>query len=225
MARPRLFWTNLVPGPLPRKVSVDGILEEGWAPLWSLKSGPDPNMTFRTFLRPFASGAPAEFPMKWPRFPLTTYDERGLVYFTGASSEDLRTIEDLIMTNMRIRSSNLKVKGHPSVQVRGKVAKWIHLDGGSRALRPLSGIERERALGFPAGASAPQGSSASDWEREALTGNAFAVPVVISIAHQIGCALRGEQVHLRDGFPSATSSTEALRQLGASSTSALNSRR
>ena len=69
-------------------------LSPGWAPLWSLLKAPCQTERFRTLLRPFPPGQPTEFKDStfW-KLPLSTYDERGLVYPTSASAAELREIE------------------------------------------------------------------------------------------------------------------------------------
>ena len=195
-------------------------------PLWSLLKTPSKDERFRALLRPFASGQPLEFKAEFWRSPLSTYDERGLVYLKSASAGDLQEIERWIQGSMCLDTSLLKTPNSLAVLRRGELATWIHTQGGSRILRPLSADERDVAMGFPRGASGPRDSGRSDeWARMAATGNAFSVPVVAVVSAQLARACQGFAPQLRSGVPSATSASEALVALGATSSSPLNRNR
>jgi hypothetical protein len=98
-------------------------------------------------------------------------------------------------------------------------------------LRPLSADERERAMGFPPGASgssplaSPGGFTQEEFHRCAALGNAFSVFAMVIVAAQLSEACRGATPAMREGHPSALSAQEALRSLGASSDQPLNSSR
>ena len=225
----RNFWTNYhvspkLSGPI---ITLAETLTPGWAPLWSLLKTPSVTERFRTLLRPFPPGKPHEFKDStfW-KLPLSTYNERGLVYLTSASTGQLREISDWIMGSMRINTKDLKTPGSLAVHKRGALAQWIHVQNGSRILRPLSADERDVAMGFPRGASGPRDSNRQDeWARVAATGNAFSVPVMAVVAAQLARACEGFSPELISGVPTATSASEALVALGASSSAPLNRRR
>ena len=127
---------------------------------------------------------------------------------------------------MRISIKDLKTPGSLAALRRGELATWIHTQGGSRILRPLSADERDVAMGFPKGASGPRDSGRQDeWTRMAATGNAFSVPVMSVVAAQLARACQGFDPQLRSGFPSVTSASEALVALGATSATPLNRNR
>ena len=224
VTRARNFWTNYEVGPLSgHKITLEETLTPGWAPLRSLLKTPSSDERFRTLLRPFPPGQPFEFKAEFWRLPLSTYDERGLVYLKSASASQLREIERWIHGAMRINTTELKTPGSTAVLRRGELATWIHTQGGSRLVRPLLADERDVAMGFPRGASGPRDSGRSDeWARMAATGNAFSVPVMAVVAAQLAQACQGHAPRLRSGVPSMTSASEALVALGASSSAPLN---
>lgn len=226
--RPRIYITNLI-APKLEAVEVDPVapLAIGWRPLWELlpdRGQPDRSQPprFGTFLRPFGPGRPREFPAKYHRLPLSCYNERGLVYRPDAPAAILDQIRGLIKSGMRIPTHDLKKLGGKSIEQRGKVAAFIHQDGNSRWLRPVSATERDLCLGFPALASSLDDSSehsALDWDRMEATGNAFAVPVVASLLRPLAShLLSGSALPLHPGAPSCLNAASALELLGASST-------
>ena len=127
---------------------------------------------------------------------------------------------------MRINTAALKTPDSLALFRRGELATWIHTQGGSKILRPLSADERDVAMGFPRGASGPRNSKRADERaRAAATGNAFSVPVMAVVAAQLARACQGQTPLLRSGVPSATSASEALVALGVTSSAALNRNR
>ena len=230
--RPRIYVTNLRISEAPT-VEVDpaSCLAPGWRPLWGLcpQAADVSSQRFGTFLRPFGPGKPQEFPASYHRLPLSTYSEHGLVYRPDAPPDVLTRIRSLVEQNMRISTADLKKIGGRAVKLRGVVADFIHKDGQARYLRPLSSTERDRALGFPAGASALEpatNESQLDWSCMEATGNSFAVPVLAHILKPIAdFLLRGVPLPLHDGFPTTLSPSAALAALGASSSTPLSSRR
>ena len=185
--RGRLFWTSWgTPGITSVDVDPASVLEEGWRPLWEIDPRRQVRHKFRTFTRPFPPGMPSECPVDFPRLSLPIYDARGLVYRPDASPADLDTIRALtkaaVVVGPRAKKA-LRTRGSPEVTARVALARWIHQQGGDRALRPLSGDERDRALGFPSGASsatefADELDPGLEYRRWQVTGNAFS-PVVI----------------------------------------------
>jgi hypothetical protein len=174
--RPRLFWTNLVTtAPDARQVDAAACLEEGWRPGWEL-TGASCRPRFRTFLRPFGPGAPPEFPVRWRRFPLSLYDERGLVFLKEAPPQELDKARGLLAAARAARDTRPASGTVSSTHPRAVLASWIHTEGGDCTLRPLWPDERDRALGFPAGASGALGldwSHEEAWAAASATGNSF----------------------------------------------------
>ena len=112
----------------------------------------------------------------FPRLPLHCYSRRGLVYKTNLSVEEKTTLED------KVRSCLGSGHGGQSLS-RLELARWIHAGAGGRVVRPLSGTERDKSLGFPAGASALPGDLAVTFclEHMQVTGSSVAVPVAQQI--------------------------------------------
>ena len=204
--RPRLFWTSAghPASAASRGTHVDAaaVLEAGWRPLWELvPRGAPPRHRFRTFLRPFPAGSPVECPLDYPRLPMSSYEERSLVYKPEADPAMLDRIRHFVTSTMRLRvqeSRRLREKGSKELLARTELATWIHREGGDSALRPLSGDERDRALGFPAGASAattwrdPDGFTL-EFRRWQVTGNAFSPVVVRHVLQPFIAALVGRR--------------------------------
>ena len=98
-------------------------------------------------------------------------------------------------------------------------ARRIHTQGGERALRPLSGDERDRALGFPKGASVAAAfvddvDPGLEYRRWQVTGNAFS-PVIIGQLLQplFDAALSGATVPLSVRFPHYSSRDDVFLAL------------
>ena len=192
-SRPRNFWNAYAVSddPPPRTGSPGDVLEPGWRPLWELMPRGTPPASFRTFTRPFGPGAPPEYPVSFWKFSLATYDERGLVY--RPDSEELPRIRDFVTRCMRCRTGPLRHGDPALVQLRGEVASWIHEHGGASHLRPLSPDERDRCLGFPAGASivdSPPSGNPVDVVRASLAGNAWAPPAAAFLLRPFADAAR-----------------------------------
>jgi len=203
--RPRLVWSNVPASPtLDQDIDAQGVLEPGWAPAWTLSPrGAARRPRFRTFTRPFGPGRPREFPLECMHFSAAQYDERGLVVRTPMPVE----FKDRLMSLLVGTRSGVK----QSLAARKELAEWIHLRGGSAFVRPLSAVERERALGLPEGASASQ-EVADEWQRAALLGNTWSVPIFAARLAALQACLDGRRPPLA-GFPSASNKQEALRQL------------
>lgn len=186
--RDRLFWTNLPHQELtPIQVDARSILDDGWRPLWEFpNSGPQRDLRFCTFTRGFPPGQPSELSddqKNFPRLPLHSYQLKGLVYLASADKASLTQVSSWLRGSVNICTKDLRVPGSRGIAARASLAKWIHLEGGDRLLRPLNGGERDVALGFPRGASALP-SDASDQfvlAQSQATGNAFSPPVVAHI--------------------------------------------
>ena len=216
--RIRSFWTNLIVDDFsPERVDVIQSLEPGWRPLWEYPSRiAQPDRRFSTFLRPFKIGQPKEFPAAYRRLSLHSYTDRSLVYRPDASAEDLAELARIVKSGIRIRTDNIRQKGSPAMIARGQVTDLIHQKGGDRFLRPLSGQERDRCLGFPAGASAlpSDPSDVFSWDPLLSTGNAFAVPVISHILSPIASfMLSGTEVILQGNLPTTSDKTSALASL------------
>ena len=172
---------------------------------------------------------PREFPADYPRLPLSCYNEQGLVYRPDSPPDVITQLKSLVVSNMRIDTSDLKKPGGKAVALRAKVSDFIHKQGGISHLRPLSPSERDRALGFPDTASALEDDpdhTALDWGRMDASGSSFAVKVVEHIFSPLADhILRDVPLALRPGFPTVATAASALQALGASSTAPLNSRR
>jgi hypothetical protein len=228
--RQRSFWTNLfVEEFTPNQVDVIQCLEPGWRPLWEFPSmTPKPEMRFATFLRPFAVGKPREFPAKYRRLSLHSYCDAGLVYRPDASAADKEKLTKIVKEGVRIRTNHIRESGSKSQIARGKVSDFIHQHGGDQFLRPLSGPERDRCLGFPSGASClpSDGLGDASWGPHESTGNAFAVPVLSHILQPVAAfILTGRMVKVRPGLPTVTDKESALASLTPTRLSGNNARR
>ena len=218
--RLRSYWTNLrVPDLLPLVLDAGSVLDSGWRPLWEFPSGiRQPDKRFSTFLRPFKPGFPEEFPAPFRRLPLSAYSDRGLVYRSDVSGDNLRLLEDLVVSCVRIKTTNIRVKGSPAILARIRLAEEIHVRGADQFLRPLNGRERDLSLGFPAGASSlPEDSTEGFlWEPLEASGNAFVVPVIAHILQPLAKFLLQADSPLPEllpGFPSVLTREEALVSL------------
>lgn len=221
--RERCYWTNLRPGHLPA-ISVDAasILEPGWRPLWELPSGrPAMDMRFATFCRGFGTGYPSEVADEhktFPRLSLHSYSRRGLVYRVNLSADDQNLLTEKVaqgVDGVQGRKA-LRHKGSKSVLCRGDLAKWIHVHGGFDLLRPLCGAERDRALGFPTGASSLPDDEGSIFclDHMLATGNSFAVPIVQHVlAPWTSWVLGGRTLDIDPGFPSISTLDGVLASL------------
>ena len=188
--RERLFWASSGHVDIqPAEVPPFTVLEPGWCPAWEILSDARSGQVtrkFRTLLTPFGPGSPPECPLEFSRLPLSTYDERGLVFLPRGSPAALDRARRFVESAMRINTRDLKVKDSPVVLARTELVDWIHRRGGKEVLRPLSADERDRVLGFPPGWSRLQPSDEFtaddvDFHRLHVTGNAFAPPVVRQI--------------------------------------------
>ena len=186
-SRPRRYWTNLsVTQPSPSKSDPRRCLSPGWLPLWEFPSGqPRPDVHFGTFTRGFAAGLPFEVPSEFKtfaRYPLHAYHDRLMVYLQSTTPQVQRVIADWVRSAIRIKTDDIRDKDGVSLKARGRLAKFIHVDGGHRFLRPLSCLERERLMGFPEGASAlPEDELLGDFfnlDQSRAIGNAFNVHVI-----------------------------------------------
>jgi hypothetical protein len=230
VTRARLFWTNYqqpnesqLPG--IDSVGMNDVLESGWAPLWTM-SGGTAHDSFKTFLRPFPVGAPPECKdATFWRFPLNSYDERGLVFKAGADPGELRKLRDWMVKSVFIPTGDIKSIGSKACEKRLQFAEWIHQLSGDAIVRPLKSFERERALGFPQGSSASRADQHKEFERCGALGNTFSVLVMKRVAFELAQACRGDSPRLHEGGPIVRSAEEALRSLGASSTLPLNGSR
>jgi hypothetical protein len=220
--RLRQYWTNLkVRTLLPTVLDVSLFLEDGWRPLWEFPSGiRQPDKRFCTFLRPFNAGQPPEFPADYRRLPLHCYSDRGLVYRPDASPDDLKLLADLVKHCVRIDTRDLRTKNSPCLLARGRLTAEIHIKGGDRFLRPLSGAERNRCLGFPSGASSLPEDETSEkgryWKELEMSGNAFAVPVISHILEPVAAFLLRVDHPIPEvlpGFPDVNSKEEAILSL------------
>ena len=192
--RERLFWASSGHVDIqPVDVPLLSVLDPGWRPGWEIlndaRSG-QVTRKFRTLLTPFGPGSPPECPLEFSRLPLSTYDERGLVFLPRGSPAALDQARRFVESAMRISTRDLKVRDSPVVLARTKLVEWIHCQGGKEVLRPLSADERERVLGFPSGWSALRPNDefpadAVDFQRLYVTGNAFAPPVVRQILNPV----------------------------------------
>ena len=218
--RPRLFWLS-TGEPSLRSEDVDPatVLDPGWRPLWELDPRRQVRHQFRTFLRPFPPGIPRECPVEFARLPLALYDARGLVYRPDASPSDLDMIRSLTRAAVDGSKKVLRIRGSPANKARIALARWIHTQGGDRALRPLSGDERDRALGFPTGASVAAAfvddvDPGLEYRRWQVTGNAFS-PVIIGQLLQplFDAAMSGATVPLSVRFPHYSSRDDVFLAL------------
>ncbi len=165
---------------MPDRIMVDpvSVLDPGWRPLWELDPPTRSRSSFKfsTFLRPLDSGSPHEFPQQWARLPLMQMSSKGLVFLASASPSEIAEIRHWKTSSLDISTDNIKTKGSPAQLARGKLCIWIH-ESGSRILRALNAGERDRALGFPDGASlAPLQRvdiGGLEFDRLAATGNSF----------------------------------------------------
>ena len=180
--RPRLFWSSAGHVEIMHEdVDPSAVLRPGWRPAWELagdKRAEAVRRKFRTFLRPFGAGAPSECPVEFWRLPLSTYDERGLVFCPSAPSAMIDRAREFVHRSMRINTRDVRVSGSKALSERLRLARWIHAEGGDCVLRPLSGGERAVALGFEADDASLQDHEDVDFEALKVTGNAFSPKVV-----------------------------------------------
>jgi len=220
--RDRNYWSSYPAGPLPdssgRRPDFSEVVRSGWRPLWELL-GDKPATHFSVFLRPFPPRYPSEHVTEFWKYPLHRYDERGLVYLVDSPDEVLQKIRDFIKSAMRRSVSQLRDPASEVNQARTLLCRWIHQEGGSRWLRPLDSEERERALGFPTGASRPpQGAAPSslgeEFDRCGLSGNAWSPPaaahVLAPLADHI---LRGSELVVTLDMPPFVSKEDTQRLL------------
>ena len=104
-----------------------------------------PDCRFSTFLRGFPPGQPPEVDAQFKTFhrlPLHCYSEKGLVFNSQASASELANIKQWVGTHVNIKTSDLRdIKspaGRQQRQLRGQLARWIHVEGGRKLLRPLT---------------------------------------------------------------------------------------
>ena len=196
-SRPRLFWNSMGHVDVASDpVDADAILEPGWRPVWELVRGS--KNSFRTFLRPFEAGAPTECPESFPRLPLSSYDARGLVYRPDSPKHQLDKVRAFISATAFANRKSLRRVGSPALRSRVAFARWIHCQGGDEVVRPLSGDERDRALGFPSGASFSQSWIEHqpvdiEFRRWEVTGNAFSPSVVAQLLQPLFQAVETRQ--------------------------------
>ena len=137
----------------------------------------------------------------------------------------LRFLPSWSRTAFASRRKDLGVENSPCLLARGRLTSEIHTKGGDRFLRPLSGAERDRCLGFPSGASClpDDGKEGFSWESLETTGNAFAVPIIAHILELVAAFLLRADAPLPElvsGFPGVCSKEEALLSLTASDVAA-----
>ena len=217
-SRPRLFWHNQPLHELsgPRKSALS-VLDKGWVPLWAFEDHSlVDSKVFGTFLRPFPPGKPWECKdVSFWRLPLSSYSRTGLVVRKVLSPSDTAIVAGWIRSSVDISTRDLKKAGSPALLSRLALASWVHLEGGSRFLRPLFAHERELCLGFPSGAGAISTESILDsafqWERMQMSGNSFSPDI---ISHVLGpwcrSVLDGSTPHRRPHFPAASTESEAM---------------
>ena len=206
-SRRRRIWTNMAVQPLRASgVDVSTGLQEGWRPLWEFPSGtPRPDVRFGTFTRGFDVGFPREVPDEFKSFQrmgLHAYHDRLLLYKPGASPELLQQLKQRVSSEVRIKTSGLRVAGSAALQARCRLASWIHREGGSAVLRPPSGSERDVIMGFPAGASALPSDPDSSFvlAQMGATGNTFLVPMISHVLQSYAAFIRQGASPLRPGW-------------------------
>lgn len=208
----RCYWTNLQVSPL-QATSVDAasVLEHGWRPLWEFPTGKVAvDMRFASLCQSSPESCAREMDSEracFPRLPLHCYSRRGLVYKTNLSVEEKTTLED------KVRSCLGSGHGGQSLS-RLELARWIHAGAGGRVVRPLSGTERDKSLGFPAGASALPGDLAVTFclERMQVTGSSVAVPVAQQTSW-LAWVIGGRPLQLHHKFPEFQSMEGVLESL------------
>ena len=126
--------------------------------------------------------------MPWRRFPLSMYGLNHLVYRPDAPAAALADLKTRVQQGIiaapsdDCRPPNIV---QDAVIRRGRLARWIHLEGGHHICRCQSADEVELGMGFPSGASSlptqAENLSPSDaeWARHTVLGNAFAVDPVV----------------------------------------------
>ena len=229
-ARPRTFWSNLIVPPLtPVQCNAQLVLRDHWKPLWELNGQVKPDCRFATFLRGFPPGQPPEVDAQFKSFhrlPLHCYSEKGLVFNSQASASELATIKQWVSTHVNIKTSDLRdIKssaGRKQRQLRGQLARWIHVEGGRKLLRPLDARERERVLGFPPLSSAlpddPTDVTSDDGHyvhhQMQATGNSFSVPVVAHVIRPwCSWVINGGELAMHSGLPSIFEKNEVLKAI------------
>ena len=128
----------------------------------------------------------------------------------------MQRVRDFLRTSVDIDTSLLKTPASAAVVARGALARWIHQEGGADSLRPLNGDERDRALGFPAGASKADANANDEWQRARAIGNAFSPSVVRRLLGPLFDSVAGGGAPVvRCSHLGRLSQSAALRQLGA----------
>lgn len=193
--RRRLIWTNIKDFDRLKVIKVDSAscLLPGWAPLQNLGLTTwVPNHRWDTFLRSREAGQPAELPLPFRKLSPFAYHAGNLV------ARDNLTEAEKLLVSERLREGDAYESQKFSMENRGKLIRWIHVEGGSEILRPLCGTERLRALGFPDSPDPPPAPfSDRDWELIDDTGNCFPLPAIKQILKPIVNYLnQGTPLHL-----------------------------
>jgi site-specific DNA-cytosine methylase len=200
-ARRRLFWTNLVNvGPVrPVACPKQSILDAGWRPaehrLATISDLPTrPNDKWTVFLKPFGPGAPPEWPVPFWKFPLASYTLDNLVISDEATDDQLKEILARLTDGQAFQDRYAPLR----TESRGQLATWIHQETHCQLLRPLNGLERCRALGYPAdsmypGDAPPEPFSTGDYIVAAIAGNGFPVLVVKDILQPLSVSIKNQQ--------------------------------
>ena len=215
--RSRLIWTNLPVSmeDLP-SVSLSECLSSDWMPAWELSHSGETK--FGTFLRPFEPGRPSEYPAKFHRFPLSSYDRSGLVVRKDLNRSNRSDISAKLQAIHEAKGDS-RDRNSQAHRLRRELCEWIHLKGGEKLIRPLSASERFSCLGFPTeGIPDHQCSLFQQFPFLQASGNTFAVPIFVGLLRNVvtdihqGSPIKCEAL----SFP-LSNRAEALKALGSSS--------
>jgi hypothetical protein len=190
-ARSRLIWSNIrhEMSRCPRITAAQAVAP-GWIPAFSLFK--DRAQFFGTFLRPFDPGRPQEYPAQYPRMPLSAYDANGLVIKDDLLPSCIDYIKDRLHA-IHVASGDPRDPKSLNFQLRRDLCSWIHREGGSKSIRPLSSAERLACLGFQT-LAAPDHSSSFDEQVPFLkaSGNTFSVPIFVGLLAPLSDFINGK---------------------------------
>ena len=190
-ARSRLIWSN-IRHEMSRctRIASSQAIAPGWIPAFSLFK--DRAQFFGTFLRPFDAGRPQEYPAQYPRMPLSAYDANGLVIKDDLLPSCIEYIKDRLHA-IHVASGDPRDPKSLNFRLRRDLCSWIHREGGSKSIRPLSSAERLACLGFKT-LVAPDHSSSFDEQVPFLkaSGNTFSVPIFVGLLAPLSDFINGK---------------------------------
>ena len=112
----------------------------------------------------------------------------------SATDDQLKEILSRLIDGQAVQDRYAPFK----TEFRGQLATWIHQETHCQLLRPLNGLERCRALGYPADSMfpddvPPEPFSAGDYIVAAIAGNGFPVLVVRDILQPLSVSIKNKK--------------------------------